>query len=254
MNVPPTKQSTRLYQALAEKLTRLIASGQFKPGDRLPAERELAALYNVSRPTVREAVIALEIEGLVEVRIGSGVYVISQTPIREGVERDIGAFELTEARILIEGEAAALAAANITDEEIADLERLLAEMDAANQSDAGAGEMVDKRFHEFLAGCTRNSAMQSAVEHLWMVRNRSPQCIRTFEKSRGKGHKPVIDEHRAIIEALRARDPVAARTAMREHLGRVLEYLLASTEIEAIEEARAKAAAQRDRYKVSERL
>ncbi len=64
----------------------------------------------------------------------------------------------------------------------------------------------------------------------------------------------MIDEHRAIIEALRSRDPVAARTAMREHLGRVLEYLLASTEIEAIEEARAKAAAQRDRYKVSERL
>jgi GntR family transcriptional repressor for pyruvate dehydrogenase complex len=252
MNGPSAKQTTRLYQALAEKLTRLIASGEFKPGDRLPAERELAAMYNVSRPTVREAVIALEIEGLVEVRIGSGVYVISQTPSREGVERDIGAFELTEARILIEGEAAALAAANITDEEIAELERLLAEMEAANQS--GAGEMVDKRFHEFLAGCTRNSAMQSAVEHLWMVRNRSPQCIRTFEKSRGKGHKPVIDEHRAIIEALRSRDPVAARTAMREHLGRVLEYLLASTEIEAIEEARAKAAAQRDRYKVSERL
>jgi GntR family transcriptional repressor for pyruvate dehydrogenase complex len=248
----PSKNTTRLYQALAEKLTRMIASGEFKPGDRLPAERELAAMNNVSRPTVREAVIALEIEGLVEVRIGSGVYVINQTPSREGVERDIGAFELTEARILIEGEAAALAAANITDEELAELERLLAEMEAANQADAG--EMVDKRFHEFLAGCTRNSAMQSAVEHLWMVRNRSPQCIRTFEKSRTKGHKPVIDEHRAIIEALRSRDPVAARTAMREHLGRVLEYLLASTEIEAIEEARAKAAAQRNRYKVSERL
>ncbi len=137
MNGPSAKQTTRLYQALAEKLTRLIASGEFKPGDRLPAERELAAMYNVSRPTVREAVIALEIEGLVEVRIGSGVYVISQTPSREGVERDIGAFELTEARILIEGEAAALAAANITDEEIAELERLLAEMEAANQSGAG---------------------------------------------------------------------------------------------------------------------
>ena len=249
MSSAPVKHTTRLYQALAEKLTRLIASGEFKPGDRLPAERELAALYNVSRPTVREAVIALEIEGLVEVRIGSGVYVISQSPSREGVERDIGAFELTEARILIEGEAAALAAANITDEELAELERLLADMEAA-----GAGEMVDKRFHEFLAGCTRNSAMQSAVEHLWMVRNRSPQCIRTFEKSRTKGHKPVIDEHRAIIEALRSRAPIAARTAMREHLGRVLEYLLASTEIEAIEEARARAAAQRNRYKVSERL
>lgn len=250
----PVRQTTRLYQALAEKITRMIASGEFKPGDRLPAERELAAMFHVSRPTVREAVIALEIEGLVEVRIGSGVYVISQTPSREGVERDIGAFELTEARILIEGEAAALAAANISDGEISELERMLVEMDAANRSEAGAAELIDKKFHEFLAGCTRNSAMQSAVEHLWMVRNRSPQCVRMFEKSRTKGHKPVIDEHRKIIDALRSRDPAAARSAMRDHLGRVLEYLLDSTESEAIEEARARAAAQRDRYKVSGRL
>lgn len=249
-----SKQVTRLYQALAEKITRRIASGEFEAGDRLPAERELAAMYKVSRPTVREAVIALEIEGLVEVRIGSGVYVISQTPTREGIERDIGAFELTEARILIEGEAAALAATNITDEDLAELERLLAEMEAANHSGSGTGELVDQRFHEFLAGCTRNSAMQSAVEHLWNVRNRSPQCVRTFEKSRNKGYKPVIDEHQQIVEALRSRDPAAARMAMREHLGRVLEYLLASTETEAIEEAKAKAAAQRNRYTVSGRL
>ena len=254
MNIAPPRHGTRLYQALAEKITRLIASGEFNPGDRLPAERELATMFQVSRPTVREAIIALEIEGLVEVRLGSGVYVISRTPSREGIERDIGAFELTEARILIEGEAAALAAANITDDEIAELERMLAEMEAANQTGAGSGEIVDKRFHEYLAGCTRNGAMQSAVEHLWMVRNRSPQCVRTFQKSRTKGHKPVIDEHRRIVEALRQRDPAAARTAMRDHLGRVLEYLLDSTETEAIEEARAKAAAQRSRYKVSERL
>jgi DNA-binding FadR family transcriptional regulator len=250
----PSKQATRLYQTLAENLTRRIASGEFAPGDRLPAERELAGMYKVSRPTVREAVIALEIEGLVEVRIGSGVYVISQTPTREGIERDIGAFELTEARILIEGEAAALAATNIVDTELAELERLLGEMAAANDSGDGTGELVDQRFHEFVAGCTRNSAMQSAVEHLWNVRNRSPQCVRTFEKSRTKGYKPVIDEHQQIVDALRARDPAAARSAMRAHLGRVLEYLLASTETEAIEEAKAKAAAQRDRYMVSGRL
>lgn len=254
MNTSTSKSGTRLYQALAEKITRLISSGQFSPGDRLPAERELAARFQVSRPTVREAIIALEIEGLVEVRLGSGVYVLSSTPTREGVERDIGAFELTEARILIEGEAAALAATTITDEEIAELDNLLEEMERANEGGAGAGEMVDKRFHEFLAGCTRNGAMQSSVEHLWMVRNRSPQCVLTFEKSRGKGYKPVIDEHKRIVDALRERDPAKARTAMRDHLGRVLEYLLASTETEAIEEAKAKAAAQRDRYKISEKL
>lgn len=251
MNTSTARTGTRLYQAVAEKLTRQIVSGKFAMGDRLPAERELAAQYKVSRPTVREAIIALEIEGLVEVRLGSGVYVLSASPTREGVERDTGAFELTEARILIEGEAAALAAKNVTDEEIAELESLLDEMDAANRLGAGAGELVDQRFHQYLAGCSHNSAMQSAVEHLWHVRSRSPQCILTFEKARGKGHKPVIDEHRRIIEAVRSRDADAARTAMRDHLGRVLDYLLESTETEAIEQARAQAAAQRSRYRIS---
>ncbi|KLE33704.1 GntR family transcriptional regulator [Aurantiacibacter gangjinensis] len=254
MSSSPSRTGTRLYQTLAEKISRMIISGKFQPGDRLPAERELASMFEVSRPTVREAIIALEIEGQVEVRLGSGVYVISRTPTNEGVEQDIGAFELTEARLLIEGEAAALAASNITDDEVAELEKLVDEMEAANKSGAGAGEMVDERFHAFLAGCTHNSAMQSAVQHLWTARNRSPQCILAFEKSRTKGHKPVIDEHRAIVEALRSRDPAAARSAMRDHLGRVLQYLLDSTETEAIEEAKAKAAAQRDRYRISNRL
>jgi len=252
MTTSAPRSGTRLYQALAEKIIRLIASGEFQPGDRLPAERELASMFHVSRPTVREAVIALEIEGLVEVRVGSGVYVLSKTPTIEGVKRDIGAFELTEARRLIESEAAALAASNVTDEELDELERLLSEMEQANKSGAGAGETVDERFHSYLAGCSHNTAMQAAVEHLWTIRNRSPQCALTFEKSRAKGHKPVIEEHRKILDALRDRNPTAARKAMRDHLGRVLQYLLDSTETEAIEQARAKVAAQRERFKIGE--
>lgn len=252
MTTSAPRSGTRLYQALAEKIIRLIASGEFQPGDRLPAERELASMFHVSRPTVREAVIALEIEGLVEVRVGSGVYVPSKTPTIEGVKRDIGAFELTEARRLIESEAAALAASNVTDEELDELERLLSEMEQANKSGAGAGETVDERFHSYLAGCSHNTAMQAAVEHLWTIRNRSPQCALTFEKSRAKGHKPVIEEHRKILDALRDRNPTAARKAMRDHLGRVLQYLLDSTETEAIEQARAKVAAQRERFKIGE--
>lgn len=242
-----TKQP-RLYQALTEKLTRRIAAGEFAVGERLPAERELAALFEVSRPTIREAIIALEIEGLVEVRVGSGVYVVSKLATRHGVVRDVGAFELTEARILVEGEVAALAAANITGEEIAELDRLLGEMERANVKSAGAGEAIDKRFHEVLAGASRNGAMQAIVEHLWMIRDRSPQCVLTFEKTRAKGHKPVVDEHRRIVEGVASRDPDQARNAMRSHLSRVLDYLLSSTEIDAIEEVRARAGAQRDRY------
>jgi DNA-binding FadR family transcriptional regulator len=241
-------KSARLYQMVAERVAQAIAAGTYKTGDRLPAERELASAYAVSRPTVREAIIALEIDGLVEVRIGSGVYVISTTPKAASVKMDIGAFELTEARLLIEGEVAALAATQVTDEEIAELEGLLAEMDKANSKSAGAGELVDRKFHELIASITRNSAMSASVEQLWTIRNRSPQCARTFEKTRKKGYVPVVDEHRAIVDALKSRDPNAARAAMRGHLSRVLDYLLDATEVEAIEEAKAKIAAQRSRF------
>jgi GntR family transcriptional regulator, hexuronate regulon transcriptional repressor len=242
------QKPARLYQSVAERLTRAIAAGTYAVGDRLPAERELAAKFEVSRPTIREAIIALELDGLVEVRIGSGVYVIERMARTAAVVMDIGAFELTEARLLIEGEVAALAATQISDEEIAELERLLVEMDNANKKSAGAGEMVDRQFHEAIAAATRNSALVSAVEQLWTIRNRSPQVLLLLEKTRAKGYVPVVNEHKAIVDALKSRDANAARAAMRDHLSRVLDYLLDATEVEAIEAAKAKMAAQRSRF------
>lgn len=246
MNVTPQQKSARLYQAVAERIARSIAAGQYRKGDRLPAERELAAHYEVSRPTIREAIIALEIDGLVEVRVGSGVYVTERKERAVSAVMDIGAFELTEARLHVEGEVAALAATHVTDDELEELDRLVAEMSRANPK--GGGELVDQKFHETIARVSRNSAMLAMVEQLWTIRNRSPQCVRIFEKSRDKGYVPVVDEHSAIVDALRTRDPNQARAAMRSHLSRVLEYLLDATEVEAIEEARAKMAEQRSRF------
>ncbi len=245
-----SQKLSRLYQAVAERLAKSMAAGDFKPGDRLPAERDLAEQFDVSRTTIREAIIALEIQGMVDVRIGSGVYV-SETRARSKsapIEMDIGAFELTEARLLIEGEVAALAAVNATKEDIADLERLLVDMGKANVKGDGSGELVDRQFHERIAICTRNSAMVAMVEQLWTIRNRSPQCVRLFDKSRNRGNQPVVDEHKAIVDALQIGDPTAARAAMRNHLSKVLDYLLDSSEVEAIEQAKAKIAEQRSRF------
>ena len=245
-----SQKLSRLYQAVAERLAKSIAAGDFKPGDRLPAERDLAEQFDVSRTTVREAIIALEIQGMVDVRIGSGVYVSEPRGRSQSIpiEMDIGAFELTEARLLIEGEVAALAAVNATPEDIADLERLLVEMNRANAKGDDSGELVDRQFHERIAICTRNSAMVAMIEQLWTIRNRSPQCVRLFDKSRNRGNQPVVDEHRAIVDALQTGDPTAARAAMRGHLNKVLNYLLDSSEVEAIEQARAKIAEQRSRF------
>ncbi|RIA46936.1 GntR family transcriptional regulator [Hephaestia caeni] len=244
---PPPK-SGRLYQFAAEKIALSIAIGQYEVGSRLPAERDLAADFGVSRPTIREAIIALEIDGLVEVRVGSGVYVVSQSPRSAKVAMDIGAFELTESRLLIEGEVAALAAVNVTDADIEELEALLDEMEASNTAGAEAGERVDQRFHAALARCTRNSAMAAVVDLLWTIRSRSPQCVRTFEKSRDKGRVPVVSEHRAIVDALKQHEPAKARAAMRAHLNRVLDYLLDATETETIQQVKDRMAEQRSRY------
>jgi DNA-binding FadR family transcriptional regulator len=247
---PEPQKAVRLYQQVAEKLVRAISSGEFPLGARLPAERELALLYQVSRPTLREAVIALEIDGIVEVRKGSGVYVTA-LPGTGSISAimDVGPFELTEARILIEGEAAALAASLISDQEIQALERLLIEMDAANRE--GHSEAVDREFHQVIANATQNSAMSTVVDSLWALRERSPQCASVFRKSRLSGVLPVVSEHRAIVDALRMRNPAAARAAMQGHLRRVLNYLLDATEFEALEEAKAKVAAQRHRFTAS---
>ena len=120
----------KLYQQVAVAVSDAIQRGEFKPGPRLPSERELADEYKVSRPTVREAMIALEVIGIVRSRHGSGIFVVDNPPLDAPmIGLDIGAFELTEARRLFEAEAAALAAVSISDEEIATLERLIGDME-----------------------------------------------------------------------------------------------------------------------------
>ena len=243
---PP--ETRKLSQQIASAIAEAIAAGRYAPGRRLPPERELAEQFGVSRPTVREAMLALEIRGLVEARHGSGIYVTDAQPDPSGgPELDIGAFELTEARALFEGEAAALAAATITDEELARLEAILAEMVEENAGDA-RGEQADRRFHVTIAQATRNAAIVSVVETLWDARYRSPLCRHMLDRARSIGVKPRIDEHRRLLDALRLRDSHGARRAMREHLQRVIEGLLAATELEAVERARTEVAAKRSEY------
>jgi DNA-binding FadR family transcriptional regulator len=168
-------------------------------------------------------------------------------------EMDVGPFELTEARILFEGETAALAATLITDEEIKQLEEALEEMVVANK-EKPSSEVQDRKFHMIIAQATRNSAIVSVIDELWALKLNSPLNERTFEKVRGKGFRPRIEEHQAILEALRKRDSQAARAAMRNHLGRLIDELLEATEIEAVEEVRKRVTRDRDRFSLTRRL
>jgi GntR family transcriptional repressor for pyruvate dehydrogenase complex len=237
------EKNRRLYLQLAGKLTAAISAGQYHVGNRLPAERELASRFSVSRSTVREAILSLETRGLVEVRMGSGVYVISVPASGEiPGPLDVGPFELCEARLLIEGEVAALAAVQITEEELRILDRLLMEMDTASR--ASHGEAADRRFHLTIARAARNNTLIAVIDSLWTVRMSSPQCVRLLQRSRLRGMKSKVAEHRVILNALRARNAGAARAAMRAHLRHVLDHLLDTTEAGALSKARARIAAK----------
>jgi GntR family transcriptional regulator, hexuronate regulon transcriptional repressor len=237
----------RLYHDLARSIIAELASGRYQVGDRLPAERELAVEHEVSRPTVREAIIALEVQGLVEVRVGSGAYVKRLPGDEDTPGFNITAFELTEARLLFESEAAALAASQITDEELRELEQRVKDIALENQSNDGTEE-ADREFHLTIARATRNGAVVRTIEELWRIRATSPESALLHAKARFANVKPIVDDHTAILEALRSRDPAAARAAMRTHLATVLDSLLFATEEKAISEARKTAAAKRERY------
>jgi GntR family transcriptional regulator, uxu operon transcriptional repressor len=211
----------RLYRQIADQIARLIASGEFPPGARLPAERELASSLGVSRASVREAIISLEMGGLVEVRVGTGIFVTALaapgvTP-RDGGP---GPFELLQARKLIEGEVAALAASKARDQDCRLLRRSLEKMEA-HVDDFATREASDREFHLGIARATANSSLELVVEDLWNQRAELWGRMQRHFHTTDLAHKTIRD-HAAILEAIEARDPDAARAAMHRHLSRVV--------------------------------
>lgn len=222
-------ESRRLYRQIADQIAALIDKGEYKPGVRLPPERDLAKQLGVSRPSVREALIALEVEGYVEVRIGSGVYVTGRRPAAAAapLQADTGPFELIKARWLIESECAAMAAKEATKAQVRAMEEALAAMEA----DKGRGEMPldnDRLFHLRIAEASGNSAMALVVQTLWDQRM-GPLFLRLEHHFDVPGLWEVaIREHRDVLAAIQKRDPSAARAAMRRHMDHAAKRFSAS--------------------------
>ena len=209
----------RLYRQIADQIAALIEKGEYGAGARLPPERDLARQLGVSRPSVREALIALEVEGYVEVRVGSGVYVIGPGPALRSppLPADSGPFELIRARWLIEAECAALAAKEATKAQIRAMEEALDQM----QSERERGVMPltsDRLFHLRIAEASGNSALALVVKTLWDQRT-GPLFLRLehhFDTPELWG--VAITEHREIVAAIARHDASAARAAMRQHM------------------------------------
>jgi DNA-binding FadR family transcriptional regulator len=221
-----TIENRRLYRQIADQIEGLIASGEFAPGERLPPERDLAAKLGVSRATVREAMIALELAGLVDIRTGSGIYVTTR---RNGAaakdDPGPGPFELLDARRAIEGGTAALAAANITDAELTSLREALEVMRREQITDADT-EDGDRLFHLGIARATHNALLARTVAELWEW-TRGPMWTRLNDNLYMRANRPRwLADHERIFDAIRRRDPDAAQAAMREHLVHVKDELL----------------------------
>jgi DNA-binding FadR family transcriptional regulator len=214
----------RLYQSVADQVAQLIGTGEYGRGDRLPAERDLSRQLGVSRPVVREAMIALEIAGLVEVRGGSGVYVKAAAAPAHVPDVGEGPYEAFVARRAIEGEIAAAAAENATPADLEELAAAIEQMRDPTQA-AAAVDPGDRRFHFGIAAASGNAIFAAVTRYIWdELLNRGPlwgklRERRTFRPTR-------LAEHEAILRAIADRNPGEARSAMHAHFdGAIRDFL-----------------------------
>jgi DNA-binding FadR family transcriptional regulator len=234
----------RLYRQIAEQLRAGMLSGEYAVGSRLPAERDLSKQLSVSRSSVREALIALEVEGWVEVRTGSGIYVLDRTAknttnniaaqaintpaigLFEGENKatsevelsaEWGPLELIRARRVVEGETAAIAALQAKRRDIDAMGKALRMM----QTEAADGVLPldgDRAFHTAIVQASGNEVLIDTVQSFWDSR-RGPifeRLVGYFETL--QSWQAAIAEHSAILEAIQAHDAAAARTAMHAHM------------------------------------
>jgi DNA-binding FadR family transcriptional regulator len=209
----------RLYRQIADQLRQLIDDGEYRVGGRLPTERELAEKLGVSRPTVREALIALEVEGRLRIRVGSGIYVIDQPPTAVVAANPPieGSFEILRARAFVESAVAEEAARRATPADVARLDRVLAQ-GKRRQRSRDEYLIFDRGFHTAIAETLDNAVLVRFVGDLFDLRINPyfEQLARHTEDPSFR--KFAHEEHVAIRNAIAAGDPVLARTAMHDHL------------------------------------
>ncbi len=209
---------SRRYMEIARQLAADIEAHLYAPGERLPPERELAQALDVSRTTVREALLALEIMRLIEIRVGSGVFVLDEAMRGSASVPDASPpSDVLAARRLIEGETAALAAEAATETQIAQMRRANDRM-AATIADVPEFDAADERFHALIAQAAGNDALAGFVAHLWRMREGEMWALWYDQTRNAANRERSVEDHRRILRAIERRAPDAARTAMQLHL------------------------------------
>jgi GntR family hexuronate regulon transcriptional repressor len=240
----------RSYARVTAKLKERIASGEFAIGARLPPERELATFYEVSRPTIRETMIALETEGLVSVRPGSGVYVISmRSRLSRTFEKDIDLLELIQARCVMESEACILAATRISCEQLQRLKYAIDDMRVCHEKDDIIGfEYAERHFHLGIAEASGNAAVSIAIVTLWNIRPFKSQTGVLTSKILSVGGSNGFNRYEEVIDFLRLGNGNKASSTMKTYFNIIIDSILKDMESLAIDQARESIKAKRDRY------
>lgn len=216
--------NVRLYEQLAGRIRSQVIDGDLSAGDKLPNERELADKFGVSRTVVREALKTLKQEGLIEVRPGTGTFVVDATGealtqtfgLMMSIGKEKSLLDIVEIREILEPEIAALAAERATPEHIEAMERAVQLMDA-NLDDISEYARKDHSFHLELAKATGNNIIPRLIASIVDLLQELREKIALVEGARERGQQ----HHRRIIDAIKAKDGTSAKIAMQEHLQQV---------------------------------
>lgn len=228
----------RLYQEIGQKLKQGLVDGVYNIGDKLPAEREIANQFNVSRTVVREALIMLELENLITVKKGSGVYV-TNLPDEKNTEEnsfdtnEVGPFELLQARQLIESTIAGFAATQILKTDILKLRSILEEEKVCLTLSETGDDQFDEAFHIVIAKSTKNIVLESLLNELWQKRHTSKMWKNLQLKIADQSYKKQwLYDHEQILIALQNKNANAAKHAMWQHLENVKQTLMTLSDYE----------------------
>lgn len=226
LKIAPGIRREALPEQIVRQLLGLVKSGHLKPGDRLPAERVLAGKLGVGRPTLREALRALQLLGIVDIRHGGGVFVTGLEPetllgpLHLFLDLDQHSLEtILEARRVVEGAVLAFVARIIDEPAIAKLKASVAELEAViarsptGELDAGRISVLAEEFRGTIEAAVGNSILIRAVKSLDILTTATRQrALSTVSAGR------LLDNHRRIVEALVQRDPLAAQRALEAHI------------------------------------
>lgn len=216
----------RVSAEIVEQIKAAIRAGEVSPGDRLPPERELTALFGVSRVTVRDALRVLEANGLVEIRVGAGGGAFVTAPdtgdVGEGISnmllmRSASPEDVTETRMILEVGMLPLVCERATEEDLAALEAICDEAEESLKGDSDYDVALSAEFHSGLALATHNEVIRLLADPLHRPLESSLRKAKSRAPEMGE---EGTREHRALIAAIRERDADKAQGIMRRHLGR----------------------------------